>query len=152
MAQILEQIDLKLLGNYAFALFVLSNTLAAFGFNVMYNFADDLAKDAQVPQEVRSYIVVSLGAASIVGRFFIGFLGDRKWVQRIKLSIENSKIYFFVSLDKSNAIIHHNIDHIRNRYNHRSILWFIGLFTYLLRIAFWFLFGWICRIDCRRSF
>jgi len=80
--QIIEQIDLKLLKNAAFTLFVVSNFLASLGFNVVYNFADDLANDSKVIKENRSYIVMSIGVSNILGRLIIGYLGDRKWVRK----------------------------------------------------------------------
>lgn len=80
--QIIEQIDLKLLKNAAFTLFVVSNFLTSLGFNVIYNFADDLANDSKVIKEHRTYIVMSIGLSNILGRFIIGYLGDRKWVRK----------------------------------------------------------------------
>ena len=80
-AQIIEQIDLKLLKNGAFTLFVVSNFLASLGFNVIYNYADDLANDSNVVKDYRSYIVMSIGLSNILGRFSIGYLGDQKWVR-----------------------------------------------------------------------
>ncbi|CAF1633161.1 unnamed protein product, partial [Adineta ricciae] len=43
LGQIAEQIDLNLLKDAAFALFAISNFLTSLGFNVPYNFANDLA-------------------------------------------------------------------------------------------------------------
>ncbi|CAF2044640.1 unnamed protein product [Rotaria magnacalcarata] len=85
--QIVEQIDLNLLKNAAFALFTLSNFLASLGFNVVYNFAEDLANDANVIKDKRSLILVLLGVSNILGRFIFGFLGDRKSVNRLLLFI-----------------------------------------------------------------
>ena len=82
MTQIIEQIDLKLLRNPAFTLFVISNFLTSLGFNVIYNYADDLANDSKVIKDYRTYIVMSIGLSNILGRFSIGYLGDRKWVRR----------------------------------------------------------------------
>jgi len=88
--QIIEQIDLKLLKNAAFTLFVVSNFLASLGFNVVYIFADDLANDSKVIKDKRTHIVASIGVATIFGRLIIGYLGDRKWVRKcftMKISI-----------------------------------------------------------------
>ncbi|CAF3297914.1 unnamed protein product [Rotaria socialis] len=85
--QIAEQIDLNLLKNAAFALFTLSNFLASLGFNVVYNFAEDLANDANVIKDQRSHILVVLGVSNILGRFAFGFLGDRKSINRLLLFI-----------------------------------------------------------------
>ncbi|CAF4676918.1 unnamed protein product [Rotaria sp. Silwood1] len=83
--QIIEQIDLNLLKNLAFTLFVVSNFLASLGFNVIYNYADDLANDSNVQKDDRSYIVMSIGLSNIFGRIIIGYLGDRKSVNRLFL-------------------------------------------------------------------
>ncbi|CAF1062959.1 unnamed protein product [Rotaria sordida] len=85
--QIIEQIDLSLLKNPVFTLFVISNFFTSLGFNVIYNFADDLANDANVAIHHRSYIVMSIGLSSIFGRIIIGFFGDQKYVNRLVLFI-----------------------------------------------------------------
>ncbi|CAF4147025.1 unnamed protein product [Adineta steineri] len=64
--QIIEQIDLNLVKNTAFTLFSVSNFLASLGFNVIYNFADDLANDSKVIKEHRTYIVMSIGLSNIL--------------------------------------------------------------------------------------
>ncbi|CAF0866915.1 unnamed protein product [Adineta steineri] len=85
--QIIEQMDLNLLKNTAFILFSVSNFLASLGFNVIYNFADDLANDSKVIGKHRTYIVMSIGLSSILGRVIIGYLGDRKWINHLLLFI-----------------------------------------------------------------
>ncbi|CAF1408898.1 unnamed protein product [Adineta steineri] len=71
-----EKINLKLFKNSAFTLFIISNFLISLGFNVVYNYADDLANDAEVVKEQRSYILMSIGISNIFGRLIIGFLGN----------------------------------------------------------------------------
>ena len=80
-----EQIDLRLLGNASFALFAVSNFLTSLGFNVPYNFANDLAADANVLHNRRHWIIMSIGISNCFGRVIIGFLADRSWVNdRVK--------------------------------------------------------------------
>ncbi|CAF4235089.1 unnamed protein product, partial [Adineta steineri] len=76
-SRIADEIDLKLLKNAAFALFVISSVLAGLGFNVVYNFADDLANDLKVIKDQRTYIVMSMGLSNIFGRVMLGNLRDR---------------------------------------------------------------------------
>ncbi|CAF3989976.1 unnamed protein product [Rotaria sordida] len=90
LRQIIEQIDLSLLKNPAFTLFVISNFFTSLGFNAIYNFADDLANDAKVTIHHRSYIVMSIGVSNIFGRITIGFFGDQKCVNRL--------VFFIVAL------------------------------------------------------
>ena len=94
-AQIAEQIDLKLLKDPAFALFAVSNFLTSLGFNVPYNFANDLAADAGVIESRRHWIIMSIGIANCFGRVIIGFLADRPWV---KLKKERKSLYVLVCL------------------------------------------------------
>ncbi|CAF4977045.1 unnamed protein product [Rotaria sp. Silwood1] len=85
LAKIAEQIDLSLLKDAAFALFAVSNFLTSLGFNVPYNFANDLAADAKVIEHQRHWIIMSIGIANCFGRVIIGYLADRSWVNRITL-------------------------------------------------------------------
>ncbi len=80
IAKIAEQIDLKLLKDAAFALFAISNFLTSLGFNVPYNFANDLATDANVVKYRRHWVIMSIGIANCFGRVIIGYLADKKWV------------------------------------------------------------------------
>ncbi|CAF5070893.1 unnamed protein product, partial [Rotaria sp. Silwood1] len=84
-ARIAEQIDLSLLKDAAFALFAISNFLTSLGFNVPYNFANDLAADAKVIEHQRHWIIMSIGIANCFGRVIIGYLADRSWVNRLTL-------------------------------------------------------------------
>ncbi len=79
--QLAEQIDLKLLKDAAFALFAVSNFLTSLGFNVPYNFANDLAADAKVIESRRHWIIMSIGVANCLGRVVIGYLADRPQVK-----------------------------------------------------------------------
>ncbi len=83
-AQIAAQIDLKLLNDAAFALFAVSNFLTSLGFNVPYNFANDLAGDAKVIESRRHWIIMSIGVSNCFGRIIIGFLADRSRVRNKK--------------------------------------------------------------------
>ncbi|CAF2621749.1 unnamed protein product [Rotaria sp. Silwood2] len=85
--QIIEQIDLNLLKNAAFTLFAISNFLTSLGFNAVYNYADDLANDSKVIKDQRTYIIMSIGLSNILGRVIIGYLGDRKSINRLLLFI-----------------------------------------------------------------
>ncbi|CAF3992389.1 unnamed protein product [Adineta steineri] len=85
VAQLAKEIDFSLLKDGAFALFAVSNFLTSLGFNVPYNFANDLAKDAGVMHAHRSWPIMAIGIANCFGRVVIGILGDRKWINRLYL-------------------------------------------------------------------
>jgi len=78
-----KQINLKLLKNVHFRLFLISNFLTSLGFNVPYNFANDLAMDANVNEARRHWIIMSMGISNCFGRVIFGILGDRKWVDNL---------------------------------------------------------------------
>lgn len=86
--KIAEQIDLKLLKDASFALFAVSNFLTSLGFNVPYNFANDVAKDAGVIETRRHWIIMSIGIANCFGRVVIGYFADKTWVKE-KRKINN---------------------------------------------------------------
>jgi hypothetical protein len=74
------EIGIKFLADNAFLLFTISNFMTSLGFNVPYNFAHDLAKDAKVVEHHREYVIMSIGLSNALGRIIIGYLGDRKAV------------------------------------------------------------------------
>jgi len=80
--QITEQIDLQLFKDAALTLFIISSVLASLGFNVVYNFADDLANDSKVIKDHRTYIIMSIGLSNIFGRAIIGYLGGLDAVRK----------------------------------------------------------------------
>ncbi|CAF1213612.1 unnamed protein product [Rotaria magnacalcarata] len=80
-----NEIDIKLLKNHAFVLFIISNFLTSLGFNIPYNFANDLAIDAKVAEHRRHWIIMSIGFGNCIGRIIIGVLGDFKWINRLNL-------------------------------------------------------------------
>ncbi|CAF3645396.1 unnamed protein product [Rotaria socialis] len=80
-----NEIDIKLLKDHAFVLFIISNFLTSLGFNIPYNFANDLAIDAKVGEHRRHWIIMSIGFGNCIGRIIIGVLGDFKRINRLNL-------------------------------------------------------------------
>lgn len=80
IGQCMEQINLNLMKNGAFTLFIVSNFFSSLGFFVPYNYAHDLAKDAQVKEAHRKFVLMVIGIANCFGHVIIGYLADRKWV------------------------------------------------------------------------
>ncbi|CAF5007572.1 unnamed protein product, partial [Rotaria sp. Silwood1] len=74
------EVGIKFLADGAFLLFTISNFCTSLGFNVPYNFAHDLAKDAYVAEHQREYVIMSIGLSNAIGRIIIGYLGDHKKV------------------------------------------------------------------------
>ncbi|CAF0822943.1 unnamed protein product [Adineta steineri] len=79
-----EAVDLKILHLHCL---LYQNFSPSLGFNVIYNFADDLANDSKVIKGHRAYIVMSISLSNILGRVIIGYLGDRKWINHLLLFI-----------------------------------------------------------------
>ncbi|CAF2861489.1 unnamed protein product [Rotaria sp. Silwood2] len=79
------EVGIKFLADGAFLLFTISNFLTSLGFNVPYNFAHDLAKDAHVVEHQREYVIMSIGLSNAIGRIIIGYLGDHKKINRLYL-------------------------------------------------------------------
>ncbi|CAF5015300.1 unnamed protein product, partial [Rotaria sp. Silwood1] len=79
------EVGIKFLADSAFLLFTISNFLTSLGFNVPYNFAHDLAKDVHVVEHQREYVIMSIGLSNAIGRIIIGYVGDRKKINRLYL-------------------------------------------------------------------
>lgn len=86
IGELKSEVGIRFLADGAFLLFTISNFLTSLGFNVPYNFAHDLAKDAQVVEDHREYVIMSIGLSNAIGRIIIGFLGDREKVFIIYIS------------------------------------------------------------------
>jgi hypothetical protein len=95
LAKVAEQIDLSLLKDTSFALFAVSNFLTSLGFNVPYNFANDLASDAKVIEERRHWVIMSIGISNCFGRVILGYLADRKQVRNTKQSFLHNLFYYY---------------------------------------------------------
>jgi hypothetical protein len=76
-----KQLELKLVKDPVFILFAISNFLTRLGFNIPYNFSNDLAIDANIIEYRRHGIIMSIGVGNCFGRVIIGILGDRKRVK-----------------------------------------------------------------------
>ncbi|CAF1034787.1 unnamed protein product [Didymodactylos carnosus] len=104
-------IDLSLLSNIPFVLFLISNFLTNFGFNVPYAFTEDLAMHDGIKKSHAEYITMTIGIGSIAGRIIIGFLGDRNNVNRLTLYnftliIVGVATVLEALVSKSNLVLH----------------------------------------------
>ncbi|TGZ56260.1 hypothetical protein CRM22_010187 [Opisthorchis felineus] len=77
--------DLRLCRHYNFDLFIFSNVLLYFWYNVTYFFLGVHALDLGFSETQAALLFSVLGGANMVGEVVVGFLADREWVDALML-------------------------------------------------------------------
>uniref|UniRef100_A0A1I8IY38 MFS domain-containing protein n=1 Tax=Macrostomum lignano TaxID=282301 RepID=A0A1I8IY38_9PLAT len=77
--------NLSLLRDISFVMFLISNLLGSIGFNAPFLFVPDRAQQAGISKTLSSLLVSVIGISNMVGRVTFGFLSDRKWVNKLML-------------------------------------------------------------------
>ncbi|XP_023233486.1 monocarboxylate transporter 12-like isoform X1 [Centruroides sculpturatus] len=80
-----EMLDASLLRNVIFIMFGLSNFFTNIGFNVPYVYTKVRANALGITDEHTSILLSVIGISNTVGRVALGYLSDRKWVNRLFL-------------------------------------------------------------------
>jgi len=81
-----QMVDIGLLKNVVFIMFVVSNFLTSIGFNVPYVYQVDRAvNELGIVKEDANYLLSIVGIANTIGRVVLGFIADRPWVNRLYL-------------------------------------------------------------------
>jgi len=81
-----QMVDIGLLKNLVFIMFVVSNFLTSIGFNVPYVYQVDRAvNELEIGKEDAKYLLSIVGIANTIGRVVLGFIADRPWVNRLYL-------------------------------------------------------------------
>lgn len=78
-------VDISVLSNTGFLVFLLSNIILFFWYDVPYVFTVDRAKLFGISEKMAAIIVAVIGISHTVGNLLFGFLGDRKQVNRLYL-------------------------------------------------------------------
>merc|ERR1712088_1129052 len=67
-------------------MFVISNFFTSIGFNVPYVYTVDRARqELNIEEKSASYLLSVIGIANTLGRIFLGYISDRKWINRLYL-------------------------------------------------------------------
>ena len=80
-----QMLNLNLLRDGIFVMFLVSNFLTSIGFNVPYVYTVDRAIHLGVDQKDASFLLSVVGIANTLGRIFLGYISDRSWVNRLYL-------------------------------------------------------------------
>lgn len=80
-----EMLDASLLRNVIFIMFGLSNFFTNIGFNVPYIYTKVRANALGITDDHTSILLSVIGISNTVGRVALGYLSDRKWVNRLFL-------------------------------------------------------------------
>ncbi|XP_015114144.1 monocarboxylate transporter 12 [Diachasma alloeum] len=78
-----QMLQLSLLKDSVFLLFVFSNFCTSIGFNVPYVYIIGLAEGVQISRESASYLLSVIGIANTVGRIVLGYVSDKSWINRL---------------------------------------------------------------------
>ncbi|KAJ2953818.1 hypothetical protein O0L34_g1446 [Tuta absoluta] len=80
-AALSEMLDLTLLLDPIYILFVVSNFLTSIGFYIPYVYTVPLGNSLNI--EDPEFIVSIIGVANVIGRIILGFIADKPWVNRL---------------------------------------------------------------------
>ncbi|XP_011306062.1 monocarboxylate transporter 12-B [Fopius arisanus] len=80
-----QMLQLSLLKDPVFLLFVFSNFCTSIGFNVPYVYIIGLAEGVQITRESASYLLSVIGIANTVGRIVLGFVADKPSINRLAI-------------------------------------------------------------------
>jgi len=81
-----QMINVGLFRDPIFVMFVISNFFTSIGFNVPYVYTVDRARqELNIEEKSASYLLSVIGIANTLGRIFLGYISDRKWINRLYL-------------------------------------------------------------------
>ena len=80
-----QMLNLNLLKDGIFVMFLVSNFFTSIGFNVPYVYTVDRAVHLGVDQKDASFLLSVVGIANTLGRICLGYISDRPWINRLYL-------------------------------------------------------------------
>ena len=80
-----QMLNLNLLKDGIFVMFLVSNFFTSIGFNVPYVYTVDRAIHLGVDQKDASFLLSVVGIANTLGRICLGYISDRPWINRLYL-------------------------------------------------------------------
>ncbi|XP_003700739.2 monocarboxylate transporter 12 isoform X2 [Megachile rotundata] len=78
-----EILDISLLKNPVFLLFIFSNFCTSIGFYVPYVYVLPQAEERGIDKNDASYLLAVIGIANTAGRIILGYVSDKPWVNRL---------------------------------------------------------------------
>ncbi|XP_057325967.1 monocarboxylate transporter 12 [Microplitis mediator] len=78
-----QMLDLSLLKDPVFLIFVISNFCTSIGFNIPYVYLIPQAESRSISRETASYLLSTIGIANTIGRIILGYVSDKPWVNRL---------------------------------------------------------------------
>ncbi|XP_052104720.1 monocarboxylate transporter 12-like isoform X1 [Mytilus californianus] len=81
----LSYYDFSLFKNFIFIIFLFSNFIIMLGLNAPYIYLPDRSQEKGVSKSDSALFISVIGIANMAGRIVIGWLADRKWVNRLLL-------------------------------------------------------------------
>jgi len=80
-----EMVDFSLFRDPIFLMYAVSNFLTSIGFNVPYVYTVDRARGWDIPEKDSAFLLSVIGIANTLGRLFLGWLSDQKFINRLYL-------------------------------------------------------------------
>ncbi|CAG5097051.1 Similar to SLC16A14: Monocarboxylate transporter 14 (Homo sapiens) [Cotesia congregata] len=78
-----QMLELSLLKDPVFLIFVISNFCTSIGFNIPYVYIITQAESRSIPRDTASYLLAIIGIANTVGRIVLGYVSDKPWINRL---------------------------------------------------------------------
>ncbi|XP_034949373.1 monocarboxylate transporter 14 [Chelonus insularis] len=78
-----QMLQLSLLKDPLFLLFVISNFCTSIGFNIPYIYLIPQAQERSIAKDTASYLLAVIGIANTVGRIVLGYVSDKPWINRL---------------------------------------------------------------------
>ncbi|XP_074112661.1 monocarboxylate transporter 14-like [Cotesia typhae] len=78
-----QMLELSLLKDPVFLIFVISNFCTSIGFNIPYVYIITQAESRSIPRDTASYLLAIIGIANTIGRIVLGYVSDKPWINRL---------------------------------------------------------------------
>jgi len=80
-----QMVDFSLFRDPIFLMYAVSNFLTSIGFNVPYVYTVDRARGWDIDEKEAAFLLSIIGIANTLGRLFLGWLSDQRFVNRLYL-------------------------------------------------------------------
>jgi len=80
-----QMVDFSLFKDPIFLMYAVSNFFTSIGFNVPYVYTVDRARGWEISEKDAAFLLSIIGIANTLGRLFLGWLSDRRFINRLYL-------------------------------------------------------------------